>query len=375
MSGPIVLTGGGTGGHIFPMQAIAEALHDAGVDFADIRYVGSRRGQEHDLLGDGAIELVLLEGRGIRRSLSGSAWRDNCVALWGLARAQVRALGYVRAWRPRAVVSVGGYAAAAMASAAVLLRRPLVLVDLDAAPGLTHRVLSRFAAVRCVALGAPGAANARVVVTGAPVRHEVAEIDRSPNERARARTRLSPPIDEYRRVVVVMTGSLGATRVNLAVLELARLWGERNDVTLVHVTGRRDFDMVVAQRPEVTGLDYRVEAFADMATWWAVADVAICRAGATTVAELTVLSLPAILVPLPGAPGDHQSHNALALSSVGAAVVVPDSACTGEVLARHADAILTPAVLLEMSRASSLLARPDAAESIARTVLATQVGP
>ena len=377
MSGPIVLTGGGTGGHIFPMQAIAEALHDAGVDFADIRYVGSRRGQEHDLLGAGPIELVLLEGRGIRRSLAARAWRDNCVALWGLARAQVRALGYVRAWRPRAVVSAGGYAAAAMASAAVLLRRPLVLVDLDAAPGLTHRVLSRFAAVRCVALGAPGtpgSSNARVIVTGAPVRHEVAEIDRSPDERARARTRLSPPIDERRRVVVVMTGSLGATRVNLAVLELARLWGERNDVALVHVTGRRDFEMVMAQRPEVTGLDYRVEAFADMATWWAVADVAICRAGATTVAELTVLSLPAILVPLPGAPGDHQSHNARALSTVGAAVVVPDSACTGEALARHADAMLTPAVLLEMSRASSLLARPDAAASIARTVLSTRVG-
>jgi UDP-N-acetylglucosamine--N-acetylmuramyl-(pentapeptide) pyrophosphoryl-undecaprenol N-acetylglucosamine transferase len=348
------------------MQAIAEALVSAGVAERDIRYVGSRRGQEATLLSGGAIALTLLPGRGIRRSLSARAWRDNAGALVALASAFARALIDVRRWRPRAVVSVGGYAAAATSSAAVLWRRPLVLVDLDARPSVTHRLLARFATVRCVALGAP---SDRVEVTGAPVRSEIAGIDRSLEARGRAKMTLDPPIDAVRRVVVVMTGSLGATKVNRAVLELARLWRDRTDLALVQVTGRRDFDMVTSERPDVAGLDYRVIDFADMPTWWAVADLAICRAGATTVAELTTLGIPAVLLPLPGAPGDHQTHNALALSDVGAAMVVPDSACTGEALARVAETMLQPELWVEMSRACALVARPDAAAQIARVVI------
>jgi UDP-N-acetylglucosamine--N-acetylmuramyl-(pentapeptide) pyrophosphoryl-undecaprenol N-acetylglucosamine transferase len=353
------------------MKAIAEALVSAGVPERDIRYVGSRRGQEATLLGGGAIALTLLPGRGIRRSISARAWRDNAGALVALASAFAQAVIDVRRWRPRAVVSVGGYAAAATSTAAVLWRRPLVLVDLDATPSATHRLLARFATVHCVALGV---SSDRVEVTGAPVRSEVADIDRSPEARGRAKLTLDPPIDAARRVVVVMTGSLGATRVNRAVLELAHLWRDRTDLALVQVTGRRDFDMVTSERPDVAGLDYRVIDFADMSTWWAVADLAICRAGATTVAELTTLALPAILVPLPGAPGDHQTRNALALSSVGAAMLVPDSACSGEVLARQADTMLQPEVWIEMSRASALLARPDAAVQIARVVISVGGG-
>lgn len=349
------------------MQAIAEALRDAGLSDADLRYVGSRRGQESSLLGPGPVELMLLPGRGLRRSLAPRAWRDNVGALTGLVVALARAMIAVRRWRPRAVVSVGGYAAAAVSTAAVLWRRPLILVDLDATAGLTHRLLARFATVRCVAVGEPGA---RVVVTGAPVRRAVAEIDRSPDERTRAKARLVPPIDLARRVVVVMTGSLGAARVNAAVCDLARRWSDRDDVTLVHVTGRRDYDAISAQRPAVGALDYRLIDFADMRTWWAVADLAICRAGALTLAELTSVALPAILIPLPGAPGDHQGHNARFLAAAGAAVVVSDGACTGEVLQQRAEALLAHDVLREMSRASSLLARPEAADAIAGVILA-----
>jgi len=367
VTGPVVLAGGGTGGHIFPMQAIAEALGEAGLTDRELRYVGSRRGQEATLLGGGPIDLTLLPGRGIRRSLAPRALRDNVVALGALAAALVRALIDVRRWRPRAVVSVGGYAAAAVSVAAVVWRRPLVLVDLDATASATHRLLAPFATARCVAVGASGP---RVVVTGAPVRRDVAQLDRSNEERQRAKSRLSPPIEPARRVVVVMSGSLGATRVNDAVVDLARRWSERDDVALIHITGRRDFDEVSSRRPDVGALEYRIIDFADMTTWWAVADLAICRAGATTVAELTAVSLPAILIPLPGAPGDHQGHNARTLAAAGAVVVVSDADCTGATLQREADALLAPDAWREMSRASSSLARPDAARAIARVVVA-----
>lgn len=362
----MVLTGGGTGGHIFPMQAIAEALVAQGVAEHDIRYVGSRRGQEAVLLGDGPIALTLLPGRGIRRSLAPRAWRDNAGALLAFAAAVIRALIDVHRWRPRVVVSVGGYAAAAVATAAVFWRRPLVLVDLDATPSATHRFLTRYATARCVALGSP---SVGVHVTGAPVRSDVLALDRSHDARQTAKTKVNPPIGASRRVIVVMTGSLGATRVNRAVLELAQMWRDRDDLALVHITGRRDYEMVTAAQREMAGLDYRVIDFADMSTWWAVADVAICRAGATTVAELTTLALPAVLIPLPGAPGDHQSHNADALATVGAARTLRDAECTGEALARLVDQILQPEVWVEMSRASSLLARRDAAARIAQVAL------
>jgi UDP-N-acetylglucosamine--N-acetylmuramyl-(pentapeptide) pyrophosphoryl-undecaprenol N-acetylglucosamine transferase len=169
-----------------------------------------------------------------------------------------------------------------------------------------------------------------------------------------------------------MTGSLGATRVNRAVVELASLWRDRDDLSLVHITGRRDYAMVRDAAVEAGRLDYRIIEFADMSTWWSVADVAICRAGAMTVAELTILALPAILVPLPGAPGDHQGHNARALSSAGAAVVVPDASCTAAELASRVDAVLRPETWREMSLAASLLAQPDAASAIARIILTTR---
>ena len=369
MTRPVVLTGGGTGGHIFPMRAIAEALGELGVPPQDLRYVGSRRGQEKALLGGGPIALTLLPGRGIRRSLAPAAIGANLVALGALAGAMARALYDVGRWRPRVVVSVGGYAAAAVASAAVIWRRPLVLIDLDATASVTHRILARFARVRCVALGDP---SPGVVVTGAPVRQDLRTIDRSPEERQRAKARLTPPIDPARRVVVVMTGSLGATRVNRAVVELAQRWRDRDDVALVHVTGRRDYQWVLDARATAGALDYRVVEFAEMSTWWAVADLAICRAGAMTVAELTVVGVPAILVPLPGAPGDHQGHNAHTLAKLGAAVVVSDADCDASRLERELSLLLDAERCSEMARASAALGRPDAARDIAQVVLGAE---
>ena len=365
MTRPVVLTGGGTGGHIFPMRAIAEALLDGGLAPAELRYVGSRRGQEATLLGGGPIALTLLPGRGIKRSMRPRAVVDNLAALVALAAAMARALYDVGRWRPRAVVSVGGYAAAAVASAAVLWRRPLVLVDLDAVPSATHRLLARFATVRCVALGSPAPG---VEVTGAPVRDDLRRLDRSPEGRQRAKAQLAEAIDPARRVVVVMTGSLGAARVNRAVVELARRWRDRDDLCLVHVTGRRDFQMVCDARLEAGALDYRVIDFADMTTWWAVADVAVCRAGAMTVAELTVLGLPAVLVPLPGAPGDHQGHNARSLAAAGAAVVVDDGDCDAEVLDDRVSTLLAEPRWSEAAAACVRLGKPDAARAIAEVV-------
>ncbi len=365
MTRPIVITGGGTGGHIFPMTAIAEALQSLGETPDELRYVGSQRGQEGRLLGDGPIALTLLPGRGIRRSLHPRALAQNVGAVIGLVAGLLRAVVLVGRWRPRAVVSVGGYASFPVSAAAVLWRRPLVLVDLDATPPATHRLLQRFAALRCVAIGTP---SPRTVVTGAPVRDAVAAIDRSDVARQRVKASFEPPIEDDRTVIVVMTGSLGASSVNRSVLGVAGLWRERTDITIIHVTGRRDEAWVREQAPTTAGLDYRIVAFADMVPLWQVADVALCRAGATTTAELTAIGLGAILVPLPGAPGDHQGENARALARAGAAMVLPDNELTPEKLAATLSFALQEPLHTDMAQSAKSLGKPDAARAIALSV-------
>jgi UDP-N-acetylglucosamine:LPS N-acetylglucosamine transferase len=347
------------------MQAVAEALREQGLTANELRYVGSRRGQEAQLL-RGEIKLTLLPGRGIRRSLYPRDVLINFGAVVGLVTAVVMALVLVRRWRPSVVVSVGGYASFAVSCAAVLWHAPLVLVEFDATPGTAHRLFQRYARIRCCAFAEDGD---NVVVTGAPLRHAIEDVDRSSTARATSRSSLVPPIELGRDVVVIMTGSLGSTKVNMAVRELARAWAERNDRTLLHVTGRRDYDEFLATSPRTDGLDYRVSAFADMVELWSVADVAVCRAGAITVAELAVLAIPSVLVPLPGAPNDHQTKNALAVVAAGGARMVRDDECTGDVLAQLLDEILAPATRASMEDGARSLAHPKAAAAIASVVL------
>jgi UDP-N-acetylglucosamine--N-acetylmuramyl-(pentapeptide) pyrophosphoryl-undecaprenol N-acetylglucosamine transferase len=145
MAGPIVITGGGTGGHIFPMEAVADQLRALGFAPSDLRFVGSRRGQESTLLAASDVALTLLPGRGFRRSLRGDALAQNLGAAGSLLAAVAIAISNVRRWRPSVVVSLGGYASFATTLAAVLWRRPLVLVELDAEPGAAQRLFTRFA--------------------------------------------------------------------------------------------------------------------------------------------------------------------------------------------------------------------------------------
>lgn len=366
MGGPVVITGGGTGGHVFPMEAVAEALRARGLVAERLRFVGSRRGQEGILLAGGDVALTLLPGRGLRRSARPGDLVANLAAAAGLVAAALTAATLVRRWRPSVVVSVGGYASFAVSLAAVCWRVPLVLVEFDAAPGAAQRLLRRFAARRCCAFPSD---DPRAVVTGAPLREAIELVERSRDARERAKRSLEPPIEPDRTVVVVMTGSLGSTRVNDAVSELAAIWAYRDDLALVHVTGRRDYARVLAREPESRGLDYRIVEFADMVSLWGLCDVAVCRAGAITVAELTRLAIPSVLVPLPGAPGDHQTKNAQAVVRAGGARLLRDDECTGAALAAALDALLDPDTRAAMAAGAGTLGRHHAAAAIAEVVL------
>jgi UDP-N-acetylglucosamine:LPS N-acetylglucosamine transferase len=258
--------------------------------------------------------------------------------------------------------------------AAVLTRVPLVSVTTDAVPGAVNGLLGRFAAANAVAF--EGTDLPRTHLTGTPVRPELAALDRSVEGRRAGRAALGLPPD--RQTITAMGGSLGALRINRAVAELARSWVDDGGRSVYHVTGRRDYDQFAAQADgrsgeggdRGTGLYYEVVPFEErMPQLYAAADVCVSRAGAMSVAELLISGVPAILVPLPGAPRDHQTRNAEALVALGAAVHVPDPECDGERLVKELDGLLShPERLEAMGEAARRHAHPDAAARIAELV-------
>ncbi len=396
---PTVIAGGGTGGHIVPSLQIARALVERGHPAESIELYGSRRGQEATTWPTLEFPYTLLHGRGLRRSMRPSAWWANAGAVVGLASACVRALGSFLRRRPRVVVVVGGYASFPAGLAAVLTRVPLVCMTTDAVPGAVNGLLGRHAAANAVAFAETGLPRAHI--TGTPVRPELATLDRTPAGRAASRVALGLPPD--RQTVTCAGGSLGARRVNRAVADLAEgAWAACADRSLYHVTGRRDYESfapgtrpgatteaaAVAEAMEVpgsampaavvvagnqgdgSGLRYRVVPFEDkMPDFYNGADVCVVRAGAMTAAELLVAGVPAILVPLPGAPRDHQTRNAEALVGLGAAVLIPDRDCDGRRLALELDALLAdPERLHSMREAARQNGHPDAAARVAELV-------
>ena len=368
-----VIAGGGTGGHVYPGLALASELVRRGHDPSTLRFVGSRRGLEARTGATGGFPTTLLPGRGWRRRPLARSGLVNAQVLFDAAAAVVLASGLFAKWRPAVVVSFGGYASFPCVVAAALFGAPVVVVNLDSVPGLVNRWAARLAAA--CAEGVPGgprpspaAGTGKSVFTGVPVRAEMAAIDRSPAGRRRAREHLGVPHDAM--LVAVCGGSLGSLRVNQATAELAELWAGRAGVAVRHVVGKRDWPLFGRPACPVGGLLYQVVEYEeDMASLYAAADVAVQRAGASTVAELALAGLPSLLVPLPGSPGDHQGANAQALARAGGAVVVPDAELDGARLARELEALLgDPARLAEMGAAAKSLARPSATSDLADLV-------
>jgi undecaprenyldiphospho-muramoylpentapeptide beta-N-acetylglucosaminyltransferase len=356
-----VIAGGGTGGHVLPAVAIGQALVAAGHPAETVRFVGARRGMEARLVPAAGFEVTLLPGRGVVRRLS----LQNVGAVAGLVAAAFSAMVLVGRLRPAVVISVGGYASVACSLAALAWRVPIVVAEQNAVPGLANRLAGRFAAASAVSF--PETPLPRAVVTGNPVRAEMRAVDRSPAGRRAAREALGLPVDAA--VVAVSGGSLGARRINEATVSMARAWADRPGVAIRHVVGERDRQAMAAAAPVPPpgGLVYQQVAFEErMDLLYGAAELAVQRSGAGTCFELAAAGLASVLVPLPGAPGDHQGFNARRLEAAGAAAVIPDAELDGTTLAGVVGSLLAdPERLAAMGGAARRLARPDAAAQVA----------
>jgi undecaprenyldiphospho-muramoylpentapeptide beta-N-acetylglucosaminyltransferase len=358
-----LVAGGGTAGHVVPGLTVADELVRRGHPADAIELVISERPLDRELVEPTGFRSVALPGRGIERRLT----LKNLGAAWGLLRALFQAVGLVRRRRPAVVLAVGGYASLACSLAALVWRVPLVVAEQNARAGDANRLVARWAKACAVPFEATDLP--RAVVTGNPVRAEVLAVDRG---RDREPSRAALDVPDGATVILAFAGSLGSRRINDAVLELADAWRARSDVAIHHVVGSRDWDEVQPRVAALAGsaIHYRpVRYEQQMHVALAAADVAVCRAGGTTVAELAVVGLPAVFVPLPIATRDHQTANAAELVAAGAAVLVPDPELTGaRLLAELQPIVEDPARRTRMEAAARDLGRADAAARVADLV-------
>ena len=357
----IVFAGGGTGGHLYPGLAIARAVQRLRPD-AQPFFVGARRGVEKDILPGTGFPHLLLDLHPLYRSQVWNNWRT----LAGLVTAW-RALGrLVRQERPAIVVGTGGYAAGAMLAYAASHGIPLVEQTGDSLPSLTARMFSRWA--REIYLSFPESArHFRVrapdvlVDTGAPI--EPPPEPRPAREAALRQWKF--PSDAI--VVLVYGGSQGSLAINHVIAEWVRS-GLPPGVYLIWGTGRKTYDEFARYESDRARVRPYLSPIQDA---YAATTLAIARAGTMTLAELFAWHIPAMLIPLPTAAADHQTHNARTLADAGAAIHLPQSQLTAARLRSEVDALLkSPERLRALSAAAAARARPDAAEDIARRVIA-----
>ena len=358
----VVITGGGTAGHLYPALAIADALGRRGYPKESVLFVGARAGIERQILPQSGYRFELLPGRGIVRRVTFA----NFVAIGGLAVAFTRALVLIGRLRPLVVVAVGGYGGVACACAARVWRVPVVTVNVDSVVGAANRFIARFAERSTV--GYPDVDLPRSVVTGVPVHDEIVEAHRSPDLRAEARAEMG--VGASQRLVVVVGGSLGARRLNDGAIGLRKLWAAREDLVLHHICGTREYERVLHVPAPSGVLDYRLVGYEDqMARVLCAADLVVSRAGAMTVAELRAVGTPSLLVPLPGAPHDHQRRNAEFLAAIGGAVILDDTDATPEYLDRAIGELLYDVEALgEMGKNAHTGVNSDSAGAIAGVV-------
>jgi UDP-N-acetylglucosamine--N-acetylmuramyl-(pentapeptide) pyrophosphoryl-undecaprenol N-acetylglucosamine transferase len=321
MSAFAVVTGGGTAGHVLPALAVAEALVARGHDPATIHYAGAERGIETRLLPDTPFPHRFFDVVGFQRRLS----RRNLGFVPKMWTARRQAISWFRTIRPKVVVSVGGYASMPAVFAARKLGIPVVVVSYDLLPGRASRLAARRAALSAVAFPDSPLPHARHV--GAPVRQAILDVDRD-HDRAEARLALGLPDDRF--VIAVMGGSQGSGVLNEVLAEYVERSTGDVGLAIRHVVGER---FLAGARPPLdgtNGLLYQPVGYEDrMPLVYAAADLLVGRGGASTVHEVAVTGIPAVLVPWSGAAEDHQRLNVRWLSDDGAAVFL-DEAEVGE---------------------------------------------
>ena len=343
----VIFAGGGTGGHLFPGLAVAREFQQRD-SMTEILFVGTERGIEARVLPREGFRLETIPVRGLR----GRGMRGFLDALWGIPAGLLRSLRIIRSFRPDFIIGLGGYASGPLLLAGKLRGLRCAIMEQNLRPGFTNRFLARFVDRIFTSYRESAAhfSSGQVLETGNPVRwRQLPEVKRG---------------DKF--VLLVFGGSAGAHRINLAVVDaMKRLSDLAGRLQVIHQTGHADF-AAIKEVYDALPFDAEVLPFIEkMDEAYARADLVLCRAGATTLAELTAFGKAAILVPFPYAIYDHQRWNAQALQDQGAAEMILDQEISGDLLAgRIRSYILDPSIIERMAAAARTIGRPEAAARI-----------
>lgn len=362
----IIVSGGGTGGHIYPAITIIRTIQKMHPE-AKFLYVGTKKGLEADIIPKEGLPFATVDIQGFERHLTPANLVRAGKAMVGVAKA----MKIVRDFHPSVVIGTGGYVCGPILMAASLMHVPTLIQEQNVVPGITNKILSKF--VTKIAAGTkeamPHFPKEKVFYTGNPIRSEVMTARKEDGTQEFG-------FDPQKKIVLISGGSRGARAINNAMIDILVQAAKHPEVQYLHVTGKLGYPDVMAKLKKA-GLDLDktkhikvVPYLYDMPNAMAMADLAIFRAGATGLAELTARGIPAILIPYPYAAENHQEHNARALEEAGAARMILDRELTSQRLC----AVLTELLsedekLAAMAEASRKLGHPQAAADIAKMVL------
>ena len=361
----VILSGGGTGGHIYPALTIADQIKKLRPE-AEISFVGTKQGLEKDIIPRYGYPLKFIEVAGFKRSLS----LDTLRSVGKLFEGLYDAWQIIKRERPNLVIGTGGYVCGLIVFMAALHGIPCCIQEQNAMPGVTNKILSRY--VRKVFLGYKEAGKyfpgkAELVYTGNPIRTEILE-----HERLAALKELG--LDPQKKTVLVSGGSRGARSSNTAMLEAELALSDRQEVQVLHATGDVNYEKYMAEIAKRGGVGKNIiikPYLHNMPVALAAADLAVFRAGAIGLAELMAKGVPSVLIPYPYATANHQEFNARAVEAKGAARVILDKELNGERILEAIEHLLLHAKELEkMQAAAKSLGKPQAAETIAKEALA-----
>jgi UDP-N-acetylglucosamine--N-acetylmuramyl-(pentapeptide) pyrophosphoryl-undecaprenol N-acetylglucosamine transferase len=350
----VVIAGGGTGGHLFPGIAVAEEFRIRS-ELNRVLFISRGNAFERAALARAGFPLETITVEGLKGRGGWNQLRVIARLPWSTLQSILR----LRAFRPDLVLGLGSYSAGPVVMAAWLLRIPVALCEQNTWPGITNRVLARLAdrIFTSFAQTAGGFQPAKVRWTGNPLRREIVQ------SVGRSAPRGTAPAKPF--TVLVIGGSQGAHRINAAVSEALDYLGHRSRFFFIHQTGRADEPMV-AEAYRRSGVAARVQPFfEDMAAQYGSADLIICRAGATTVAEVTALGKAAVFIPYPYAADDHQRRNARHVVDAGAAEMIDEGQLNGRRLSERLLFFAShPEALARLERQAARLGKPDAAQAV-----------
>ncbi|ACB84887.1 undecaprenyldiphospho-muramoylpentapeptide beta-N-acetylglucosaminyltransferase [Natranaerobius thermophilus] len=359
----VLVTGGGTGGHIYPALAVINELKERN-QIVDILYVGTSKGMEQEIIPNRGIDFAAITVRGLQRKIN----LEQVYFLRDFLKGLYQSYRLIKNFTPDVVIGTGGYVCGPVLMAASLMKIPTVLHEQNVIPGITNKFLSRFADYTCVSF--PESKNymtkaKKIITTGNPRAQEITSRDfSSVNKHLNLRSDL--------KTLLIVSGSRGAQKINETMINIIPELISKFPIQIIYVTGNNYYESIRSQILEYVDNSYqdrlKLHAYlSDLPAAISCADLVISRAGATTLAELTAAETPSILIPSPNVTNDHQRVNAKILGERGAAkVLTEDSLNEQEVIKSISSIINDEEVLFDMQRATKEISYPTAATEICK---------